>query len=933
MAYKVLLATFLVCVGVCYGRHHHKQPQGDSTSGNSEQLEKACTGECPEFELLCSTPEYDVRRYRSALWVSTTVSDLSLSQASGRTWSRIHVYFKGKNDQGVKMPSTGPLVTQTRQPSDSPMREITLSVPLPSKMVKRPPIPNDPKVVIDLVPETVVYVKKFRGHSHRVGFVADREADNFFRTLSDNKEPFYGDNDYYYVAQYDSIGASSSPLTYNEIWIFALNERLFRVHDFNDHIGQAFPNCLRKDDRLRSWHKMDQADIPVQALARKQCSETYCKPPKLCPVPEVKQVKGIDDKTITLQKFTDVHVTSYSPYTCHYDTAIIAAAEPLAKHLNKTGVPHSEVALMSFSAVEIRDELDGKEGCQKFYDITVIRGGASGTKVQDFFHELTPDTADRHGLRSPKTKEAYHHRKNYQTHHFYHKCMGGNIYYEPVTTTKVANVLTDRLKEEKKCILGDHIGVFEHHPQSRLFDRFNEVILDADLDCSDQEGRPEFTFHLPLSKSYSQHEAKPVVGDRCTTYECPNMSVAVRFENNLRLMKTPAATWLCSNSTGKFCTHKQAWEKALQSILSYINGKNEDNVRMDITRPLYYQGFRGDHECDTGITMCITLPKKYEDNPPKPIDDMVSFRRGDKDSYWYETAFVGKPTLDVLTKQMTRMTKQLEELKTFGVNYTTEDIWAGGYGFVNDEEALMTVIIVDQQHIYWKDSEKVEDAENDKTEEEHPDEEILDLIPKDCHLPTCNPVQVTKEHSNYMEIFFPTSKGVCQYVKGCGHGSPRRSLFLPIYKYFDGDNEEKEKIGNVTDPIVFQVKLYSAEEELAGVEACEREFQLCAYLPSSYAEKDIPKPTGENMATFNAKDGAHGYAIGVNGSFNSIDIPATTIKLIQALNAEKVKHSQDWLLIFAHTNEFTKVEQDKMVYFALLKDQEMSDGVQPSDGE
>ncbi|CAH1272182.1 Hypp4784 [Branchiostoma lanceolatum] len=761
------------------------------------------------------------------------------------------------------MPSTAPLVTQTREPSESPMREITLSVPLPREMAKHPPIPNDPKVVIDLVPETVVYVKTFQGHSPRVGFVADKEAKNFFKTLSDNNEPFYGEDDYYYVAQFDSISASSSLLTYNEIWIFAVNERLFRVHDFNDHVGQAFPKCLQKDDRLRSWHKMDQADIPVQALTRKQCSETYCKLPKLCPEPEMKGVKGIDDKTITLKKFTDLQYTSFNPYTCHYDTAIIAAAEPLAQHLNKTGVPHSEVAMMCTSPVEIRDELDGKDGCQKFFDMYVIRGGGVGKTDQDV-HELVLDNTDMHGFRSPKTKEVYHSRKNHQIQYFYMKCMGGNIYYEPVTTTATANVLVDRLKEEKKCFLGDHIGVWEHHPQSRLFDRFNEVFVDSDLDCSRHEGRPEFTFHLPLSKTYSQHEAKPVIEDPCTTGDCHSMSVVMRFEDNLRLIKHPPATWVCSNSTSLSCTFEQAWDKALQPILSYINGKNEDNVSMDITRPVYGRGYMGDRECTILSTMCMTLPKKYEDNPPKPIDDivcieilifelrMVAFRRGDEESYWYQSAFVGKRTAEMFLKQKTRMTKQLDELKTFGVNYTTEacshHLWIAGYGNPNDEEALMTMLFVDQQHIYWKDSKKVEDTEKKEAEEEErPDEEVLNLVPKDCRLPTCHPVHVTKEHSNYMEIFFPKSKGVCQYVKGCGHGSPRRNLFLPIYKYFDGKNGEKEKIGNVTDPIVFQVKIYSPEEELAGVEACEREFQLCASLPSAYEDKDIPKAIGENV--------------------------------------------------------------------------------------
>ncbi|XP_078686992.1 uncharacterized protein LOC144919417 [Branchiostoma floridae x Branchiostoma belcheri] len=119
----------------------------------------------------------------------------------------------------------------------------------------------------------------------------------------------------------------------------------------------------------------------------------------------------------------------------------------------------------------------------------------------------------------------------------YSKCFGGNAYYEPGTITATAKILMERLRDKKKCFLGDHVGVVEYHPQSRLLDRHNEINLDADLDCSDQEGRPPFTFHLPVSKDYSRAEVKPSLGDQCVTHVCPSMTTVMRLENNLKLIE------------------------------------------------------------------------------------------------------------------------------------------------------------------------------------------------------------------------------------------------------------------------------------------------------------------------------------------------------------------------------------------------------------
>eukprot|EP00058_Branchiostoma_floridae_P010888 XP_002596376.1 hypothetical protein BRAFLDRAFT_76185 [Branchiostoma floridae] len=912
------------------GNSSHER--GDSHEG---ELKDFCRGECPEYEVLCHTDEYDVRRYKSALWISTTVSDPSLYQGHARGWNRLHKYIRGGNKEGVKMPYTAPLVTQTREPQESPFHEVTVSMPLPKDMAKNPPTPIDPHVVIDLVPESIMYVKNYTGRAARVGFVAEREAKKFFTTLENNHEPFLGKNDYFYIAQYNrrSHTGSSDPKTYNEIWVFAINEKIFKWLEFNDlnGRGEGLPHCLLHNDRVGSWHKMNQEDIPVEALARRQCSETFCEAPKKCPKFSAKAVKEVDDETIQLRQEDDMKALGVVPLTCNFDTALHSTVGPMVQYLNKKGVPLSDVAASMTSIIEKREDVDGEEGCGKFYKVYFIMGGAgkSGDPEDDYTLILDEDL-----FNAPKTFEVLH-DANAGGNNFYTKCFGGNAYYEPTTVTATFKTTVDKLREVKKCMLEDHFSVVEYHTQSRLFNRFNTIHIDADLNCRSQEGRPEFNLNLPLSKIYSQDEAKPVFGDRCTTYECPNESIVMRIENNLRLLKHPSAKWLCSNSTGVSCTYEQAWEKALQPILSYINGKNEGNVMMDLTRPLYGQGYTGEkgNECVKTFTLCMFMPEEHTENPPKPVDDRIGIRSGDKESYWFQSVFVGRPTPDRLYKSLTDMIEQLDALKPFGVDYSIDgtELWFGGYDHPGDEQGLNEIIVVHQQHIYWKQKEGEEEEEKEETDAH--DHDWVDLPkPEGCNDETCLDIHVIKEYGEVMEIRFPKTKSVCHWVKGCMQGSSGRAPFLAVFKYFNGDNAEKAVIGEMKSPIVVQVKTPSEEEERKDISACDLEYQICVILPDAWIDqgKDIPKPKREGMSTFD-NEFADAYVISLKGVTDAVLESTLTERIAglrQKLEEKELEFNKDWVLIFKYDAPFTPPEET-VTYMAFLKpsattDEEMS---------
>ncbi|CAH1272180.1 HEBP2 [Branchiostoma lanceolatum] len=837
MASKILLSVFLlVCVGVSRSYIQTEHPQGDHHSTTSEgDLENACTRECPDFELLCSRPEYDVRRYKSALWVSTTMSDLSLSQASGRGRKRLHDYFGGANDKRLKMSYTAPLVTQTRAPSESPVREITVSMPLPTKVAKNPPKPRDPRVVIDLVPEVIMYVKKFGRRSPKVGFVADLEAKNFYKTLKATNEPLHENDGYYYIAQYDSSDSSDHNM-YNEIGVFAMNERTYKWLEFNDLTadGQGLPKCLRGNDEAMVWEKMDQSDIPL--LTREQCSTTYCQAPRKCPKFEREKVKGIDDKTIMLKypkDVNDIQSLAYVPPTCYYDTAVHASASPLFKALNTSGITLSEVGVTITVAMEKRDELDGEKSCQKFFKVVFLTGGARGKGHQDV--QMKKEA----GLQTPKTLEAIHQEKTTGPSD-YSKCFGGNAYYEPTTITSTAKMLMERLRDKKKCFLGDHISVVEYHPQSRLFDRYNEIDLDADLDCSDQEGRPPFTFHLPVSKDYSRTEARPSLGDRCDTHECPKITTIMGLENNLKIVEY-AGNYFHSKSPSKSCSNTESHYKALNPLLSYLNGKNEDSSKIDMTKPLYGKLDLFGQRCEKVTTFGTIVPEKFADNPPKPIDDTVSFERSVVESRWFRSLYKGRYGSGELERHLNDMISDLDNLKPFGVEYNVQELWIGTYDDPGTEEGLFEFVIEGIRAPKESQGDDRSEETGEKRKEDTSDGKVTLPKPEGCR--ECATVYVTKNHSNFMELSSPNSRSLCHRTKLCGHPQTYgRQLIRPILGYFDGDNSANEKINNTGVPETY-TKVYSAEEEQKGIAPCERAYMACVALSDEY--KELPKPNGK----------------------------------------------------------------------------------------
>ncbi|XP_035685208.1 uncharacterized protein LOC118421814 [Branchiostoma floridae] len=473
-----------------------------ASSESQMNLPSFCEKECPPFETLCSTGDYEVRRYASSMWVSTTEHSDSFSFGQLRAAERLVNYIEGENSKGMKMPLTVPFVTQLSMSGDA----VTVATLVPKNLHADPPTPQHPKVVLDVLPETVLYVRPFSGYTTRS--LVKSQAQKLFRSLQRNAEPFYGEQDYFYVARYPRIGTFKTPKPrnsrhcllygdthecdsyraqkrrisssrkrvrrYNEIWVFATNERTqnYRRFVYGRELNfLSVPSCLRHsaNNSLQTWGR----PLPgaTEWMLKSQCGDKFCTS-KSCPRYKVLETHKTGIET---RSYGNLHLIGHMPATCHYDYVEPLGTEPIKRHMNKTDeLSRLSTDMLPRKATFITQRYRrGHEGCDKFF----------------LFYYPVADVSELNLKRALLLK-----RFDYLD--TYVRCFTG--YVSPDVTMDQARYLSDQLHDNGLCRVRDRVTVAEYDSQSRLFDRHNEILFDA-ADCKKtQERAPEFVFSLPV---------------------------------------------------------------------------------------------------------------------------------------------------------------------------------------------------------------------------------------------------------------------------------------------------------------------------------------------------------------------------------------------------------------------------------------------------
>ncbi|XP_010520715.1 PREDICTED: heme-binding protein 2-like [Tarenaya hassleriana] len=203
VAWSIVVAMFL-----CVARH------GEAT-------------ETPQYEVVHTESDFEIRLYRDSVWMSITVCDLSFQKATLFGFHRLFQYIQGANLNFSRIPMTSPVLTSI-VPEAGPLHSSAYKVLfyLPAKFQADPPVPL---AELHLKPykwdSHYVAVRKFAGFARddRIVREAEKLGISLRKSLWANCTSDEGDFAYS-IAQYDSpfrlIGRK------NEVWVDVVADEL-----------------------------------------------------------------------------------------------------------------------------------------------------------------------------------------------------------------------------------------------------------------------------------------------------------------------------------------------------------------------------------------------------------------------------------------------------------------------------------------------------------------------------------------------------------------------------------------------------------------------------------------------------------------------------------------------------------------------------------
>merc|ERR1711893_27971 len=170
---QVTMLSRFVAVAICMGLVSAKSAKTDIDSVNAKSWDKPsfCRSECPEFEIIEQNADYEVRRYVTTTWVSTSTDDMSLDDARSRNFDKLFDYISGNNVAGIEIAMTSPVITKVI-PGDGPACESSFMTSFFVSPTEVPaPEPKDETVVLVSQESQIVYVKSFSGMASENDFL------------------------------------------------------------------------------------------------------------------------------------------------------------------------------------------------------------------------------------------------------------------------------------------------------------------------------------------------------------------------------------------------------------------------------------------------------------------------------------------------------------------------------------------------------------------------------------------------------------------------------------------------------------------------------------------------------------------------------------------------------------------------------------------
>lgn len=184
--------------------------------------------ECPNYNLVQQSNSFEIRRYNSTVWMSTSsIQDISFTNATRTGFLQLFNYISGKNEAEKKIEMTAPVLTGIL-PSDGPFCESSFDVSFYVPKVNQGDPPAAEGLHVEKWAPTYVAVRQFGGFAddYNIG----KEAASLKASLAGT--PWYtaieksrrSAKSAYVVAQYNAPFEFEDRV--NEIWL-AFDESAF----------------------------------------------------------------------------------------------------------------------------------------------------------------------------------------------------------------------------------------------------------------------------------------------------------------------------------------------------------------------------------------------------------------------------------------------------------------------------------------------------------------------------------------------------------------------------------------------------------------------------------------------------------------------------------------------------------------------------------
>jgi len=157
--------------------------------------------------------DYQLREYVATNWVTTSMTGVSLDEASSEMFMKLFAYISGANEGHVKITMTSPVIVRII-PGQGPACENNFTMSFFCVPDKTPPKPTASDVTLTSLPSLRAYVRSFGGWANEKDDI--KEASELAASLPASASYV---KDFYYYGGYDA------PFTifnrHNEIWFIA----------------------------------------------------------------------------------------------------------------------------------------------------------------------------------------------------------------------------------------------------------------------------------------------------------------------------------------------------------------------------------------------------------------------------------------------------------------------------------------------------------------------------------------------------------------------------------------------------------------------------------------------------------------------------------------------------------------------------------------